>query len=267
MPRFYCNEPLAPGAEINLPAQAARHAQVLRMQPGQGITLFPGAQADGNHEYAATIVEMGRQHVRVRLESVAQVDREARPRIHLLAGMPANERMDWLVEKAVELGAASITPIAAERSMLRLKGERAQKKQAHWQAIAIAACEQCGRNAVPQIAAATGLPEWLKTLPATVPAGDAAAAHFLVLTPRNAVASLAQWASRHAEENVAKGAAADRDAALSIYVLTGPEGGLTDAELVLAHEAGFVPVSLGQRVLRSETAPLAALAVLTMASA
>ncbi|HQQ69439.1 MAG TPA: 16S rRNA (uracil(1498)-N(3))-methyltransferase, partial [Alicycliphilus sp.] len=149
MPRFHCPLPLATGTQITLPPTAARHVQVLRLQPGDAITLFNG---EGG-EWAASVTRMGRSDVEVEVGAHAAVEREAKRAVHLVVGMPANERMDWLVEKATELGAASIQPIAAARSVLKLAGERAAKRQQHWQDIAVAACEQCGRNRVPQVAA------------------------------------------------------------------------------------------------------------------
>ncbi|MBH1978666.1 MAG: 16S rRNA (uracil(1498)-N(3))-methyltransferase, partial [Comamonadaceae bacterium] len=149
MPRFHCPADLAPGLELALPAGAARHVQVLRMQPGDSITLFHGGLQDPGApggEFTATITHMGRSEVRVQVGAHHAIEREAARTVHLLAGITANERMDWLVEKATELGVASITPLLAERSVLKLKGERADKKLAHWQAVAVAACEQCGRN-------------------------------------------------------------------------------------------------------------------------
>ena len=157
MPRFYCPTPLNTGQQLDLPAGAARHIQVLRMQPGDTVTLFNG---DGG-EFEATIERMGRSDVGVTIGAYSPVEREARRAVHLAIGMPANERMDWLVEKATELGVASIQPVVAERSVLKLKGERAEKKRAHWQGIAVAACEQCGRNRVPAVHEALGLHEWL----------------------------------------------------------------------------------------------------------
>jgi 16S rRNA (uracil1498-N3)-methyltransferase len=158
MPRFHCPLPLTPGNSIELPANAARHVQVLRLQPGAVLTLFNG---EGG-EYEATVQQMGRSHVQVQVGAHNAIEREAPRAVHLLVGMPANERMDWLVEKATELGVASIQPVVAERSVLKLKGERAEKKRAHWQGIAVAACEQCGRNRVPAVHEALGwLVEWL----------------------------------------------------------------------------------------------------------
>ncbi len=159
MPRFHCPLPISAQAEFDLPAGAARHVQVLRLQPGAQITLFTGGANQG--QWQAEVLEMGRSHVRVRaLAHTAQECEHRRP-VHLLAGITANERMDWLLEKATELGAASITPLLAERSVLKLKGERGEKKRAHWQAIAVAACEQCGRNQVPVVHEAVTLAQWL----------------------------------------------------------------------------------------------------------
>ncbi len=118
--------------------------QVLRLQPGDTITLFNGGQLGQGGEFEATVSRMGRSEVEVTVGAHNPVERDAARRVHLVVGMPANDRMDWLVEKATELGVASIQPLMTERSVLRLSGERADKKQAHWQSVAIAACEQCG---------------------------------------------------------------------------------------------------------------------------
>lgn len=239
MPRFYCPTPLPPGATLALPAGAARHVQVLRLQPGAAITLFNG---EGG-ECEATVTRMGRSDVEVQVVSHTALEREAQRAVHLALGMPANERMDWLVEKATELGAVSLQPLQAERSVLRLTGERAEKKQAHWQGVAIAACEQCGRNRVPPVQAVQTVPAWLASgLPR----------QRLLLSLQADSVPLA----RHC-------AALD---ASPVLFLSGPEGGLSPAEEQAARAAGFVPVSLGTRILRAETAPLAALAALTLGS-
>ena len=130
MPRFYCPTPLALGALLDLPDGPARHVQVLRLQPGDAITLFDGLpNTEGQFgEYAATVTHMGRSSVQVQVGAWTATQREAHRDVHLAVGMPANERMDWLVEKAAELGVASIQPLMTERSVLRLSGERAQKK-------------------------------------------------------------------------------------------------------------------------------------------
>ena len=239
MPRFHCPLPLAAGAKFDLPAGAARHVQVLRLQPGDAITLFNGAAAHG--QWQAQIVEMGRSHVQVRLVAHEALECEHRRPVHLLAGITANERMDWLVEKATELGAASLTPLLAERSVLKLKGERGEKKRDHWQAVAVAACEQCGRNQVPVIHPAVTLAQWL-------------AAHPQPPHESRAVLSLAPG-SRPLLQVVPAGAG-------PVVVLSGPEGGLSPQEEAAALAAGFAPITLGPRVLRAETAPLAALALL-----
>jgi len=163
MPRFYCPAPLQTGLALSLPPGAARHVQVLRMQPGDVITLFNG---EGG-EFEATVTRMGRSDVDVEVGVHHPVEREAPCQVHFLAGITANERMDWLVEKATELGAISITPVMAERSVLKLKGERADKKLAHWQGVAVAAAEQCGRNRVTRIDNACTLAQWLAQHPAS----------------------------------------------------------------------------------------------------
>ena len=235
MPRFYCPTPLVTGLVLSLPAGAARHVQVLRLQPGDLITLFNG---EGG-EFDATVTRMGRSDVEVEVGAHRAVEREATRAVHLLAGITANERMDWLVEKATELGVASITPLVAERSVLKLKGERAEKKLAHWQGVAVAAAEQCGRNRVPTVHPAVTLTEWVKK----APPGER-----WVLSLSEGTQSLAQVL------NAAQGPT-------PVTVLSGPEGGLSPAEESAALAAGFVPVSLGPRVLRAETAPLAVLAL------
>ncbi len=237
MPRFYCPLPLTNGALVDLPAGAARHVQVRRAQPGDTLTLFNGAGG----EFEATVAHMGRSDVRVRVGAHHAVEREAPRAVHLLAGLTANERMDWLVEKATELGAASLTPLLAERSVLRLAGERAEKKSAHWQAVAVAACEQCGRNRVPPVHAPVTLAQALSRVPA------GAARFVLSLGP----------GARPLREAVS--------AAGPVVLLSGPEGGLTPAEEAAALAEGFVRLTLGPRVLRAETAPLAVLGALLLA--
>lgn len=242
--RFYANLPLTIGDALSLPERAARHVQVLRLQPEDIITLFNSCGG----EFEARITRMGRSDVQVVITAHHAIEREAIRPVHLAIGMPANERMDWLVEKASELGAASITPLMAERSVLRLKGERADKKVAHWQGVAMAACEQCGRNRVPALHEVATLADWLAALPPASPA-----ALRLLLSLRAGTQPLLQ-------------ALAGADSAVPVTLLSGPEGGLSAAEEDAAVAAGFVPVTLGPRVLRAETAPLACLAVLTLGS-
>jgi 16S rRNA (uracil1498-N3)-methyltransferase len=245
MPRFHCPLPLHTGDTLELPAGAARHVQVLRLQPGDSITLFEGQAGDGftGGEFEAKVLRMGRSDVLVEVGAHRAVEREPVREVHLLAGITANERMDWLIEKATELGATSITPLLAERSVLKLKGERGDKKRAHWQAIAVAASEQCGRNRVPVIHPACDLAGWLSSAPAV----DQQARLLLSLGEGTRPLRIAAGQSTQ-----------------PVLFLSGPEGGLSPQEEALARANGFAPVTLGARVLRAETAPLAALATLSL---
>lgn len=235
MPRLHTDHPLAPGAEFALEPGAARHVQVLRLQPGDAVSLFDGRGG----LWQAQITQMTRNAVQVRAVAAEAAPANELPRrVTLALGMPANDRMDWLIEKATELGVGAIQPLVCERSVLRVAGERAEKKAGHWRGIAIAACEQCGRNVVPEVAAPQPLAAWL--------AGLGASGH----GPQRLVLSLA-------EARPWRGALAP---AGDVLLLSGPEGGLTPNEEAAARAAGFAPVSLGPRVLRAETAPLAALA-------
>ncbi len=236
MPRIYCPDPLLTHTALGLPREASRHIQVLRMQPGMAVTLFDGRGG----EFEATITAMGRQAVDVLVGTHQPREREAAHAVHLAVCMPANERMDWLVEKATELGVQRITPLVAQRNVVRLQGERAQKKQAHWRAVAIAACEQCGRNQVPVVDAPVTLAQWLRdqALPTT---GDVDA-HRVVLS----------LTDTQTDGSVTPASGATR-------ALIGPEGGLTPEEEASAQQQGFARVQLGPRVLRTETAALAAL--------
>ena len=240
--RIYTEQALAPGISISLPPVAARHVQVLRFQPGNVLTLFNG-QGDVEGEYVATIQSMGRSDVQVSVGNFVPTQREASRTVHLAVGMPANERMDWLVEKATELGVGSIQPLMTERSVLRLSGERAEKKRLHWQGIAVAACEQCGRNRVPLILPLASFNEWLK-----------------IQSTKDEVRLLLSLQAGTQPLFKAVGASQ------LMTFLSGPEGGLSSTEEALAVAHGFAPVTLGPRVLRSETAPLAVLAVLNCLS-
>jgi len=246
MPRLYCPAALISGSTLDLPAGATRHAQVLRLQPGDTITLFgtsPATEVSG--EFSATITQMGRSSVQVLVGTFTPVQRETAQRVHLAVGMPANERMDWLVEKATELGVASIQPLMTERSVLRLIGERAGKKQVHWHSVAVAACEQCGGNQVPVIHPVKPLAAWL--------------AQAAPQMPLRLLLSL-----RPDSQTLSKMRASTESLARDVTFLSGPEGGLSRAEEDAALVAGFAPVTLGPRVLRAETAALAALTVLVV---
>ena len=229
--RLFVDGPLHADAEFALGAGAARHAQVRRVQPGDALRLFDGSGG----EWAAEVSAMTRSAVRVRLLHRVAIDLELPQAVTLAVGMPAGERMDWLVEKATELGAASIQPLLCERSVLRVQGERAERKREHWQAIAIAAAEQCGRTHVPKIAAVALFDDFVRL-------GAGAAARWMLSL--RADATLPSPAQR---EGV-------------MVVLSGPEGGLSEAEETLALAQHWRPLTLGPRVLRAETAPLALLA-------
>ncbi len=261
-PRLHVTSPLVPGpAPFALPAAAARHAQVLRLQPGAALTLFDGHGG----EWRAEVLAMDRKGVGVRLVEHCPIEREAALPVTIAVAMPSNDRMDDLVEKATELGAVAIVPLLAERSVLRLVGERAERRQAHWQQVAAAACEQCGRNRVPVVHPVQSLHAWLASLPAL---------------PRTASA---QETHGSQESQSSKEAAAGLDLRLllgwrdaqpwpaaagapmhSLTLLSGPEGGLTEDEEARARRHGFGSAWLGPRVLRADTAPLAALASLAL---
>ena len=237
-PRLHVDLALERGALVDLPPPAVRHVQVLRLQPGHALTLFDGRGG----EWAAQVARVGRRDVQVQVLTHDAAEREAAVEVTLALGVPANERMDALVEKATELGAAALQPLLTARSVLRLDDERAERRRAHWQAVAVAACEQCGRNRVPAVASPATLAAWLAALPPP----DAASARWLLGFAADAKAPAALAPARR------------------VLVLSGPEGGLTPDEEQAARARGFVPVTLGARVLRADTAPLAALAWLAL---
>jgi 16S rRNA (uracil1498-N3)-methyltransferase len=237
--RFFADVQMAAGATLSLPDSTARHVQVLRMQPGQNITLFNGQGGEWN----ATITRMGRSDVDVCLGAHQASEREASRRVQLALGMPANERMDWLIEKAAELGVNSLQPLHTSRSVLRLSGERAEKKQNHWQSVAVAACEQCGGNRVPTVAPVRDLTAWLKSLLATTNEPPVLRCLLSLADGTQPLATVL----------------ADLPDNVAVCFLSGPEGGLSPQEEALAIASGFSPVTLGPRVLRAETAALTAL--------
>jgi 16S rRNA (uracil1498-N3)-methyltransferase len=246
--RLHLDRTLVEHDEFALPEGAARHAQVRRVQPGDALRLFDGR----GHEHAAQVLEMGRKAVVVRVGPACAALPELPQRITLALGMPANERMDTLVEKATELGVHAIQPLECERSVLRLSGERAQRKREHWQAVAVAASEQCGRAWVPQIEPVYSLTQWLQRLQGleaqeALESTDAVPGRWLLSFGAQALPPGA-W--------LQKMKTPPRD----LQVLSGPEGGLSPAEEEAARAVGFCPVTLGPRVLRADTAPLALLA-------
>lgn len=238
--RLFVDLPLASGVDLALPPGAARHAQVRRVQPGDTLRLFDGQGSD----WPAEVLAVGRSEVRVRVGPPVAVATELPLHITVALGMPANERMDAVVEKATELGVAAIQPLHTERSVLRLSGERAEKKRAHWQAVAEAACEQCGRARVPLVLPVLGIESWLAGLARATDAGAGSLRLLLSLQPDARPLPLRTGLPMAAR----------------IVTLNGPEGGLTPAEEAAARSAGFLPTAMGARVLRADTAPLAALA-------
>lgn len=238
--RVHLPLPLHEGAELTLPPEPSRHIQVLRLQPGDEVTVFTGQGG----EWDATVTRMGRQDVDLRIGAHHQVDRELRRQVTIALGMPANERMDALVEKATEMGVSIIQPLICARSVLRLSGDRAEKRRSHWQGVAESAAEQSGRTRVPLVQPICTLDSWLGTLPGH---SDGPVQRLLLSFAPDALqaAHLMQTPSQ-------------------VCLLSGPEGGLDPKEESLARSAGFAALSLGARVLRADTAPLAALSLLSL---
>jgi 16S rRNA (uracil1498-N3)-methyltransferase len=228
-PRLFVDLPLAAGVTFDLPAAAARHARVRRVQPGDVLLLFDGRGED----WPAEVLDVGRSRLPVRVGAPQAALPELPWRLTLAVGMPANERMDTLVEKATELGAARLQPLSCERSVLRPAGDRAERRRLHWQAIAVAACEQCGRASVPVVEPVATFADWLAR-------GDIEGQRLMLAPAAPPLRTLA--------------------APAAATLLSGPEGGLAPAEAAAAAAAGFVAAGLGDRVLRADTAPLAALA-------
>lgn len=242
--RLYVNAPLAAGAEFALPPETSRHAQVLRLQPGSPLRLFNGSGG----QWLAEVVSMGRQSVAVRVLVHEPRDTELARMVTLALGMPANDRMDTLVEKATELGMAALQPLHTSRSVLRLEGERAAKRQAHWQGVAVAASEQSGRTRVPELLPVRSLSEWLSSLPAAADGEQ-------------------RWLLSFAADALPPSRRPSPRPDSPLTLLSGPEGGLDPHEETQARQHGFLPVSLGSRVLRADTAPLAVLAWLGLQQA
>lgn len=232
-PRFYLDQPLAQGARFSLPPGAARHAaRALRLAPGDEIVLFDGRGG----EYAARIERIQKDAVAVSVTGYEPVERESTLRVHLAQGISGGERMDYTLQKAVELGVDAIQPIAARRSVVKLDGERADRRVAHWQGVVASACEQCGRNRVPPVATPRSLADWLAT---------PRAGRLLFLSP-SAATRLADLPAPTATDSL----------------VAGPEGGFEGDELAALEAVGAISIRLGPRVLRTETAALAALAAM-----
>lgn len=232
IPRIYTPQLLTNGQTLQLDEGPSHHiGKVLRMQAGRELVLFNGAGG----EYTAAITEVGKRQVAVNITGFSAGDRESPLAIELAIGISRGERMDWVLQKATELGVTRITPLLTERTEVKLKGDRQDKKGEHWQQIVISACEQCQRNRLPQLSAAQTLQDFLPGV---------SAAQKYVLHHRTATALAGQQQPA------------------SVCLLIGPEGGLSDREIQAAEQAGFSALALGPRVFRTETAPIAALSVL-----
>jgi 16S rRNA (uracil1498-N3)-methyltransferase len=232
--RIYCDGPLTGGTETDLPSAGAYHvARVLRMREGAPLSVFDGT----GHEFRAEITQVDGDRVTVKLGDATPGTAESPLKITLVQGVSRSERMDWTLQKATELGVAAVAPVLTARSVVRLDEKQAAKKQAHWRGIVVGACEQCGRAKVPSVSTAMTLREYFANV-----RKDGLR---LVLSP-SAPASLVGLSSMPSK----------------VELLIGPEGGLDDDELHAAQKAGFMPVRLGPRVLRTETAAVVALSVL-----
>ena len=227
--RFYIAAPLSLGQHALPEEQAHYIGRVLRHGVGDAVQLFDGS----GQEYLGQLIEVGKKSVRVELTEHLPGQPDSPLRVHLGQGLSRGERMDWAIQKATELGVAEITPIVSERCEVRLKDERADKRLAHWQQVAISACEQCGRSTVPVIHPPLLLADWLVQVEADLK---------LVLHP------VAEPLVSHAKPT-------------SLAFLIGPEGGLNDNEVSQAVAAHFQAARLGPRVLRTETAAAVALSV------
>jgi len=231
-PRLYCESVLSPGATVRLSERSARHLAALRLAVGDEVTLFNG---DG-FESQALLAEVGKRGASATVRHREAVERESPLAIRLAQGVCASDRMDLVLQKATELGAAAIFPVTTTRSIVRLSPERRERRETHWQNVVIAACEQCGRNRIPTVEATRSFPQFM----ADIPRGDTR----ILLAPDGEVGFR------------------ELAVAAPVCVLIGPEGGLTPAEREIATASGFVSVRFGPRILRTETTPLATLAAL-----
>ena len=233
-PRFFLDAPLAAGTRCELAEEAAHHAvHVLRAKPGEPATLFNGRGG----EYAARIASIERRRVALEVLEHRAIERESPLRVALLQGVSSAERMDFTIRKAVELGVLEVFPVITARSVARPKGERAEGRRAHWQKVVISACEQCGRNRLPEVHPVVSFDSYRA----------ASHAHKILLSPRAALQLSKALAPQLAD----------------VVLAAGPEAGFTDEEEAGLEAAGFVPARLGPRVLRTETAALAAIAAVS----
>ena len=232
IPRFYHPDALLPGHPATLTSNAAAHAsRALRLQPGDEVVLFNG---NGNN-YHGKLSAISKQSVTADILHAIVCDTESPLHITLVQAISSGDRMDFTIQKAVEMGVAAIQPVASQRSIVKLAGDRAEKRREHWQNVVISACEQSGRATIPTVAMPLSLQDWLAQKPD---------ADTLITLAPDAPITLPQLpAPGH-----------------RIHLLIGPEGGLTDDEIRLASQYSYIPVRMGPRILRTETAALAAIA-------
>ena len=233
-----------PPFTAQLPDAAAAHMRVLRLSAGDAVTLFDGLGG----EFNATVSDIDKKTGHVDVLAHTSIERESPLQVVVVQALAVGDKMDWIVQKASELGATQIVPVLTERCTLRLSGERAMKRVAHWQQVALAASEQCGRNRVAQLAPISDFARWLASV-------EPHCGNYFVLHPQGQSATLVDALATLSIRNTA----AQR---LPLHILIGPEGGLSPAEVRAAEAAGIVAVRLGPRVLRTESAAAAALAVI-----
>ena len=226
---------MAIGQLVSLPEAVAHHIQVLRLAPGELVTLFNGQGG----EYSATLSDIGKRHVSVEIKTHQPREVELPFGITLAQALPEASKMDWIIEKAIELGVSGVQPLAAQRCVVRLSAERAEKKMAHWQGIIESASEQSGRNRLAQLAPLQDYKQWITQQDMH---------RRIILTPR-AEQSLADWARHQSPQ--------------AVTLVIGPEGGLSEAEEDAALRHGALALAMGPRILRTETAALAAVSALS----
>src|SRR5258706_1288913 len=230
--RIRCDLRLGPGAQFTLPPEAAQHVgRALRLKAGDAIIVFDGRGG----EYDATIQRIDKERVDVKVGAWRDVEAESPLNVGIVQGLPEADKMDWIIQKTVELGVSWVQPIVCERSVVRLSGERAARREAHWRRVAVAACEQCGRNRIPDVRPTLGFQSWI--------AVASSAKRWMLVPDGTPVAEMPAPTG-------------------PLELLVGPEGGLSERERDLAMPRGFEAVALGRRVLRTETAPVVAMAAM-----
>lgn len=235
MPRFYCSTPLAADLVVELPETVAHHLHVLRLLPGAELTLFNGDGA----QYLARLDSVAKRAASATIRAQVARDVELPYEITLVQALPEGSKMDWIIEKAVEMGVAAVQPLAAQRCVVRLSAERAEKRLGHWQAVVVAASEQSGRNRLARVGVVDDFHHWIAQQDM----------HKRILLSPRGEQSLSDWARRQPPQ--------------AVSLMIGPEGGFTVQEEDAAMARGALALSMGPRILRTETAGIAAVAALT----